>query len=81
MTTPAQRVLVVEDDAAIARVLELELGEAGYRVEVAPAGADGLAAMERERPDLVVLDVRLPDMDGLSRVPARPAAPATTCRS
>jgi DNA-binding response OmpR family regulator len=62
----AQRVLVVEDDPGIARVLELELGEAGYRVEVAPAGADGLAAMERDRPDLVVLDVRLPDMDGLS---------------
>jgi DNA-binding response OmpR family regulator len=32
VTTPAQRVLVVEDDSAIARVLELELGEAGYRV-------------------------------------------------
>jgi two-component system, OmpR family, response regulator MprA len=62
----AQRVLVVEDDPAIARVLELELGEAGYRVEVAPAGSEGLAAMERHRPDLVVLDVRLPDMDGLS---------------
>jgi two-component system response regulator MprA len=62
----AQRVLVVEDDPAIARVLELELGEAGYRVEVTVAGADGLSAMERERPDLVVLDVRLPDMDGLT---------------
>jgi two-component system response regulator MprA len=66
VTTPAQRVLVVEDDSAIARVLELELGEAGYRVEVSAAGGEGLAAMERERPDLVVLDVRLPDMDGLS---------------
>jgi two-component system, OmpR family, response regulator MprA len=62
----AQRVLVVEDDPAIARVLELELGEAGYRVEVTVAGGEGLSAMERERPDLVVLDVRLPDMDGLT---------------
>jgi len=61
-----QRVLVVEDDPAIARVLELELGEAGYRVEVSGAGGTGLAAMERERPDLVILDIRLPDMDGLS---------------
>jgi two-component system response regulator MprA len=59
-------VLVVEDDPAIARVLELELGEAGYRVEVTVAGTEGLSAMERERPDLVVLDVRLPDMDGLT---------------
>ena len=66
MSTPAQRVLVVEDDPAIARVLELELGEAGYRVEVSGAGGPGLAAMERERPDLVILDIRLPDMDGLS---------------
>ena len=66
MNASAQRVLVVEDDPAIARVLELELGEAGYRVEVAPTGSDGLAAMERDAPDLVVLDVRLPDMDGLS---------------
>ena len=66
MAASAQRVLVVEDDPAIARVLELELGEAGYRVEVTVAGTDGLSAMERERPDLVVLDVRLPDMDGLS---------------
>jgi two-component system response regulator MprA len=66
MAASAQRVLVVEDDPAIARVLELELGEAGYRVEVTVAGTDGLSAMERERPDLVVLDVRLPDMDGLT---------------
>ena len=66
MAASAQRVPVVEDDPAIARVLELELGEAGYRVEVTVAGTDGLSAMERERPDLVVLDVRLPDMDGLT---------------
>jgi two-component system response regulator MprA len=66
MAASAQRVLVVEDDPAIARVLELELGEAGYRVEVTVAGTDGLSAMDRERPDLVVLDVRLPDMDGLT---------------
>ena len=66
MAASAQRVPVVEDDPAIARVLELELGEAGHRVEVTVAGTDGLSAMERERPDLVVLDVRLPDMDGLT---------------
>jgi two-component system, OmpR family, response regulator MprA len=66
MAASAQRVLVVEDDPAIARVLELELGEAGYRVEVTVAGTEGLSAMERERSDLVVLDVRLPDMDGLT---------------
>ena len=62
----SQRLLVIEDDPAIARLLEVELIEAGYRVELAATGADGLAAMERSEPDTVILDVRLPDLDGLS---------------
>jgi two-component system, OmpR family, response regulator MprA len=61
-----ERMLVIEDDPAIARMLEIELLEAGYRVELAATGADGLAALEREQPDAVILDVRLPDIDGLS---------------
>ena len=48
-------VLVVEDDAAITRLLEIELEEAGYRVESVGTGAEALAAMTRDRPDLVVL--------------------------
>jgi DNA-binding response OmpR family regulator len=63
---PSQRVLVVEDDPAIARLLEVELSEAGYAVELAATGADGLAAIERDEPVIVLLDVRLPDIDGLS---------------
>jgi DNA-binding response OmpR family regulator len=63
---PSQRVLVVEDDPAIARLLEVELSEAGYAVELAGTGAQGLAAIERDEPAVVVLDVRLPDIDGLS---------------
>ena len=62
----SQRLLVIEDDPAIARLLEVELIEAGYRVELAATGSDGLAAMERSQPDAVILDVRLPDLDGLS---------------
>ena len=61
-----QRVLVVEDDPSIARLLEVELAEAGYDVDLAATGAAGLAAIEREEPAVVVLDVRLPDLDGLS---------------
>ncbi len=57
---------MVEDDAAIARLIEVELIEAGYRVTLAGTGSDGLAALEREHPDLVILDVRLPDIDGLT---------------
>ena len=66
MQQQGQRVLVVEDDPSIARLLEIELGEAGYRVELARTGAQGLAAIEGDEPDLVVLDVRLPDVDGLT---------------
>ena len=63
---PEKRVLVVEDDPSIARLLEVELAEAGYDVDLAATGAAGLAAIEREEPAVVVLDVRLPDVDGLS---------------
>ena len=63
---PEKRVLVVEDDPSIARLLEVELADAGYDVEIAATGAAGLAAIEREEPAIVVLDVRLPDVDGLS---------------
>ena len=60
----AQSVLVVEDDPAIARLLEIELEEAGYRPRVAGTGAAALEAMDHDPPDLVVLDLRLPDTDG-----------------
>lgn len=58
--------LVIEDDASIARLIEVELSEAGYDVQLAATGSEGLAALEQAEPDLVVLDVRLPDLDGLS---------------
>lgn len=66
MDSDPQRVLVIEDDASIARLVEVELIEAGYSVELAGTGSDGLAALERSEPDLLILDVRLPDLDGLS---------------
>jgi two-component system response regulator ArlR len=67
VTEPAVRpfrILVVEDDAQIARVLRLELEHEGYAVETA---ADGLAGLEKalKEPDLVILDLMLPKMDGL----------------
>jgi len=66
MSPVARHVLVVEDDPAISRMLEIELGEAGYRVELAATASDALSAVEQEEPDLIVLDLRLPDVDGLS---------------
>jgi two-component system, OmpR family, response regulator MprA len=66
MTAGRQRILVVEDDEAIARMLEIELSDAGYDVVCVGRGDEGLAAIARDRPDAVVLDLRLPDRDGLS---------------
>lgn len=59
------RVLVVEDDQAIARLLRGSLSEAGHVVTVANAGASGLSSAVREQPDVVLLDIGLPDIDGL----------------
>ena len=59
-------VLVVDDDAAIRRMLERTLAAEGYDVTGASGGAAALVAVERSAPDLLVLDVRLPDLDGLA---------------
>jgi DNA-binding response OmpR family regulator len=58
-------VLVVDDEPNIADLIELYLRRDGYRVVKAATGDDGLRAVQEHRPRLVVLDVGLPDMDGL----------------
>ena len=69
VTTPrtaehAPRLLVVDDDPNIRELLTQELTEAGYVVRVATNGREALAEVRRERPDLVVLDVMMPEMNG-----------------
>ena len=59
-------ILVVDDDAPIRRMLSRTLAAEGYEVEASPDGGDALAAVERSTPDLVVLDVAMPGLDGLS---------------
>jgi DNA-binding response OmpR family regulator len=58
-------ILVVDDEPNIADLVELYLRRDGYRVVKAANGEDGLRAVEAHRPRLVVLDVGLPDIDGL----------------
>jgi DNA-binding response OmpR family regulator len=58
------RVLVVEDEPALADTLEYSLGRQGYDVKVATDGAKALDVARRQQPDLVVLDVMLPSLDG-----------------
>jgi len=59
-------ILVVDDDAPIRRMLSRTLAAEGYEVEASPDGGDALAVVERSTPDLVVLDVAMQGLDGLS---------------
>ncbi|HNX49112.1 MAG TPA: response regulator [Thermoanaerobaculaceae bacterium] len=65
MTTPTPLVLVVEDDAPIRRFLRAALAESGFRVEEATSATDAMAGLVNHPPDLVLLDLGLPDRDGL----------------
>jgi two-component system, OmpR family, KDP operon response regulator KdpE len=58
------RVLVIDDEIPILRALKINLTARKYEVSTAQDGASGLAAMARERPDVLILDLGLPDMDG-----------------
>jgi two-component system response regulator MprA len=60
-----ERILIIEDDEGILRVLRRALGYEGYQVETALEGERGLALAREWRPDLVILDLMLPGMDGL----------------
>jgi two-component system alkaline phosphatase synthesis response regulator PhoP len=60
----ADKILLVEDEANIARTVRLYLEQAGYQVVVIDDGALALPAFRRERPDLVILDLMLPHVDG-----------------
>jgi len=59
-------ILVVEDDPQVRAALLRALGERGYATSSAPTGMEGLAAAVADRPDLVLVDLGLPDLDGVA---------------
>jgi two-component system alkaline phosphatase synthesis response regulator PhoP len=63
--TPARKILIVEDERDILQLVTHYLEKEGFRVRSATDGPNGLAAARHERPDLIVLDLMLPGMDGL----------------
>jgi DNA-binding response OmpR family regulator len=65
MADSQQTVLVVEDEASIASFVSLYLKNAGYAVKTAATGGDALAQVADATPDLIVLDLMLPDIDGI----------------
>ena len=65
MDSTATTILIIEDEPQIRRFLRLSLQNAGYRLLEAETGKNGLLQAAQEHPDVVILDLGLPDMDGL----------------
>jgi DNA-binding response OmpR family regulator len=63
-TNAAKRILIVDDEPNILRSLEFLMTRSGFSVELAQNGREGLAALERDPPDLLLLDVMMPELDG-----------------
>ena len=59
-----KKILIVEDEDLIAKVLCIRLEGLGYKVYTASDGEEGLAAVKKEKPDLLLLDIGLPKIDG-----------------
>ncbi len=64
MTEKNRRLVYVEDDAEMIELVRLILGRRGFEVIGAEGGWEGLETMRREKPDLVLLDLMMPDLDG-----------------
>ena len=79
--TSGRKILVVEDEPDLRSLYRENLGEGGHEVVTAANGAEGLGVVAREQPDLVVLDLMMPVMDGyeflehLRRMPGRERTP------
>lgn len=64
MATEAKRVVCIEDEPEMIDLVRLILGRKGFQVIGANGGIEGLETVRREEPDLVLLDLMMPDMDG-----------------
>ena len=60
-----ERVLIVEDDRTLLEGLEYSLSKEGYTVSTATDGVEALEIARKERPELIILDIMLPELDGL----------------
>lgn len=59
-----QKILIIEDEKVLSELLEKKIKKEGYEVSIAVDGKDGLELMKKEKPDLVLLDIIMPKMDG-----------------
>ena len=74
----SKRILIVDNEPSIREVAQISLETvAGWDVAIAESGLEGIATAEREQPDAILLDVMMPDMDGLATFSRLQANPAT----
>ncbi|MDD5131556.1 MAG: response regulator [bacterium] len=59
-----KKILIVDDEKQIARMLKIRMEASGYEADVANDGLEGLAKVQQSQPDLIILDVMMPKMDG-----------------
>ena len=64
MTTPSKKILVIDDEESIRQVMKMELVSLGYSPECAQNGKEALEILESEKFPLILMDLRLPEMDG-----------------
>jgi two-component system cell cycle response regulator len=76
MDEKRKKILIIDDEETVILIFKTHLNAAGYDVESAASGKAGLAAVERENPDLVILDVMMPEMNGFAVCRAIRANPA-----
>ena len=74
----SKKILVIEDDPSTLRLIKYTLQQEGYQVLIAPNGLEGLRKAKNEEPDLIILDVLLPGIDGFEICHRLRAEPQTT---
>ena len=76
-SAPAKKILIVEDERDILQLVKLYLEKEGFRTITAATGAEGLKSAKWDKPDLIVLDLMLPEIDGLEVCKRLRSAPET----
>ena len=65
-----EKILCIDDDLSLLQLYKEELSEAGYQVVLAKDGKEGLSKFEKEKPNIVIMDIRMPVMDGIETLTA-----------
>ena len=71
-----KKILLVEDDLLLSKMYKIKLGVAGYEVLTAPNGEDGIEKMKSWKPDLVIMDLMMPKLNGMQALEKAKADPS-----